>query len=459
MYSSGKYSGFRFSVAKYQGPAAVIALCILSACGGGQSQTTPAANATTDTTPLQTGAVQNTPDNQSTGLTEQNTVPPDQTTSRAVEISNPVETETTATAIDPATDSSDEVPVDISLTDSGASSGNVEVEDVDTGITPAVEAPPLINPVVERPGAPTENLTTEDRTWPAQGSVFSSDNKQLKSNGADLFSDSGNPPQRVDINRAASWPGLRYGNFLVSNNPWNSSAIGYTDWYQEISLFDTDNGYGVTFDWDLGARVDTHGSPFDTKSFPEVIYGTKSAFERSGTFQDTGLPVELSGVSEISIDYRYNYEAGQSQSPNATDTDSGFNVVVESFFHDSCDIRRAGLYTDNAVFEMMVWLKAGPFTPSGAAPQSVVTTSDGRSYNVYVSSFRYQFIAFVAQNELQDGTVRYSELVRHTQDFAADYEIYPLQDTDCMANIIMGTEIWHGSATFNLEKFQVNRNY
>lgn len=316
---------------------------------------------------------------------------------------------------------------------------------------------PSVNPIITpRESGPTTSLLTENRTPPASG-VYSSDSTTPKSNGADLFSDSG--PQRVNSERVVSWPGLRYGNFLVSNNPWNASNALYPGWYQEISLVEYDNSYAAAFNWDWGGALDTN-IPFNTKSFPEVIYGTKSAQERSGTFAETGLPVEIHGLPEITIDYQYDYEIRQSESPSATDTDSEFNVVIDSFFHSSCDIRRSGGYDDNAVFEMMVWLKAGDRKPSGDAPQDVIVTSDGRSFDVYTKvRSNPAYIAFVAQNDIQTGTIQYSELLRHTQFFAVEYGIYPLKDSDCLANISMGTEIWHGAATFSLKEFQVNRTY
>jgi len=305
---------------------------------------------------------------------------------------------------------------------------------------------------------PVENVITEDRTRPS--GFFASDMTELKSNGADLFSNDGNPPQRVSSERVISWPGLRYGDFLVSNNPWNAGAATFPLWYQDISLYQNDNGWGVQYDWDWGAEGDTEGSTFNTKSYPEVIYGTKSAGERSGDFSETGLPVEIFDQPEITIDYSYSYQGRRTDSATAGGTDAEFNVAIESFYHSSCDVQRNGLPTDNTVMETMVWLRVGDRKPSGDAPRGVVTTSDGKSYDVYTKvASNPNYIAFVAQVEQQSGSVMYTELLNHAQDFATTYGIYPLKDTDCLANILMGTEIWHGAGTFNLDEYTINRSY
>ena len=53
----------------------------------------------------------------------------------------------------------------------------------------------------------------------------------------------------------------------------------------------------------------------------------------------------------------------------------------------------------------------------------------------------------------------YSELLNDAFDNASTYGIYQLKDTDYMANIIMGAEIWHGAGTFTSNEFQVNCAY
>ena len=304
---------------------------------------------------------------------------------------------------------------------------------------------------------PDRNNPVEDRTRPASGD-FSSTTTPIKDNGANPYANEG--PQEVHIDRIVAWPGLRYGDFLLSNNPWNASAATYEDWYQDISLNPAGDRIQAVIDWDWGASADTRGSLFNTKSYPEVIYGVKSIAETSGDFATTGLPVERYDSPVWTIDYGYSVQGRRSASNSGGGTDSEYNIAIESFYHDSCDIRREGQATDNQIMEVMVWLKVGQNKPSGQQPHpDAFTTSDGRVYDVYSKDSNYNYIAYVAREEQTSGTVMYSEILDDTFDNAAKYGVYQLKDTDCLANILMGTEIWHGAGTFTLDQYQINRSY
>ena len=161
-------------------------------------------------------------------------------------------------------------------------------------------------------------ILTEDRTRPAAGE-YTSASAPIKDNGANPFANEG--PQEVNPGRVASWPGLRFGDYLLTNNPWNASAATYDDWYQTIELNPQGNDVQAVIDWDWGASADTSGSVFNTKSYPEVIYGTKSAGERSGNFQETGLPVQHFDMPTWTIDYSYWYEGRRSSSVSGGGTD------------------------------------------------------------------------------------------------------------------------------------------
>ncbi|OED39861.1 hypothetical protein AB833_13320 [Chromatiales bacterium (ex Bugula neritina AB1)] len=304
--------------------------------------------------------------------------------------------------------------------------------------------------------------TVEERIRPASG-TFQSAATPLRDNGANLFQNEG--PQTVNAGRVASWPGLRYGDFLLTNNPWNASAATYEGWYQTVSLIEGANNTATVIDWDWGASADIPegASAFDTKSYPELIYGTKSQAERSGDYATTGLPVEIYDAPEITIDYAYNFQGRRSSSATAGGTDSEFNVAIESFYHQSCDIQRTGQGTDNQVMEIMVWLHTGDNLPSGQAPVAVKTTADGKTFDVYVKTAgadpNPNYTAYVLRNETLSGTILYSELLRDAQDNAGVYGTYQLKDTDCLANILIGTEIWHGAGTFTLTDYQITRTY
>lgn len=291
--------------------------------------------------------------------------------------------------------------------------------------------------------------------------TFSSSAIGILDNGAndlDVFPNEG--PQSVNDAREINWPGLRYGDFLFTNNPWNASAATYEDWFQTISLNTGAGGKAMpVVDWDWGAASDTNGSQFNTKSYPEVIYGVKSKGETSGDFETTGLPVENYNSPVWTIDYGYSFEGRRSDSATSGGTDSEFNVAIESFYHTSCDIQRTGQETDNTIFELMVWLHHGDRLPSGEASINIFTTSDGRVFDVYAKNSNFNYVAYVARDEQTSGKVYYSEILRDAQDNAGVYGIYPLKSTDCLANILMGTEVWHGAGTFTLTDYQINRTY
>ena len=151
---------------------------------------------------------------------------------------------------------------------------------------------------------------------------------------------------------------------------------------------------------------------------------------------------------------------------------SGFNVVVESFWHDSCDIERKGEPDDNQIFEMMVWLHIGKRGPSAEGRNGSVgtfTTSDGVTYDVFTKTdafFRGEsgvrnFLAFVAQEETFSGTLPYHEFMNQA---LTNLDAYGtgwrfLQDTDCFANILLGSEVWYGAASFQWNDVTIQQVY
>ena len=301
----------------------------------------------------------------------------------------------------------------------------------------------------------------EDRTPPAQGSVITTSSAPIMSNGVDGFPDAG--PQSVDTNRPFSFPGLRYGSYLMLNNSFNDSNTRWSDWSQSIVLNDGSPVTAeVTWDWGLESQK---FQPFETLAFPELVYGTKSPDERSGTFAQTGLPVEEANRPDISINYSYSRVAGVSDAPlGANDTlaesaDSEHNVIIESFWHDSCEIVRNGGPNDNQVMEVLVWFYHGERLPSG--PLDIIGNKiiDGAEYTIYRKSSNFNFLAYVATEERQSGTLNYSAFIEDAKANAATYNVYQLTDSDCFANILFGPEEFQGAGSFTINNFEITRSY
>ena len=199
-------------------------------------------------------------------------------------------------------------------------------------------------------GGDTGVAGPEDRTRPASGTVLSSSisGSAIISNGSTGSAGAG--PVVNDKAQPNNFPRLAVGNFWWVNNAFNFNNTGYEDWTQAVELAGSEGNLAPTVTYDWGGEGDL-ANQFATASFPELIFGTKSAAERSGSFAATGLPIENSELpAQINIEYDYSYSQGVTNSPTGdTNPDfSGFNVAIESFWHESCDCL---LYTSDAADE------------------------------------------------------------------------------------------------------------
>lgn len=304
----------------------------------------------------------------------------------------------------------------------------------------------------------------EDRTPPPPGSVLVSASAPIVPNLANVL-EAG--PQSIDISDNRSFPGLRFGDFLMLNNAFSAGNTSWTDWRQSIALNDG-NPVTAEVDWDWGLESQK-GAPFETLSFPELIYGTVSPFERSGDFQATGLPVEEANRPDITITYNYSRTAGTTEAPLGPDdtqadaNDSEHNVIIESFWHESCDIIRNGGPNDNQVMEMLIWYYHGERLPSGPADFIETAMIDGFPFDVYRKASNFNFLAYVAQDvetaERMSGTIDYSAFIEHMLANDERYGVYEVLPTDCFANIILGPEVFQGAGTFTINNFEITRTY
>jgi len=162
-----------------------------------------------------------------------------------------------------------------------------------------------------------------------------------------------------------------------------------------------------------------------------------------------------------------------SRYPNGTTINGERNVAVESFFYNSVDgvcddntpVTRNG--GSNHVYEIMVWLDSGA-ERLPAAPNDYVTdiTLRGAPYGVYTKSSDPRYIAFVAKNPQTSGTIYWNDFVdwarinAHTvqQQFGANANSQKIEDSWCMANIIIGTEIFWGEGQFDLYEWTITQS-
>ena len=316
------------------------------------------------------------------------------------------------------------------------------------------------------PQTPTPDTSTGGCQAPPSGSSIVSQTSPVHSTGNSFFPDRG--AQCVVPTNQFNGPGLRFGDFLLSNNAWNGDKSTF-DWLQCISLTETNGRVNPSWTYDWGNEDDLLPGfrEWEVKSYPEIIYGFKSNEERSATCEETGLPVTFSEVPQIDIAYEYRStqtnnrvgDFGPEYNNPIPVTGGDRNIALESFLHSSCDIRRGS--DSNREFELMVWLEHGPERlPSGSPPVSVYTDSFGRTYDVYVKGASDPgYIAYVAQNKQTRGTLNWNEFFADAQRNADTYGVRRLNNNWCLANILFGTEIWWGEGSFSIDQYDITRTY
>lgn len=244
-----------------------------------------------------------------------------------------------------------------------------------------------------------------------------------------------------------AWASVAYGKYVVLNNSWNSRSINDPSWYQFINVTENENG-SITPAWGYDWRGQFDGDEIEVKAYPEVLYGPKLGTHVSGTKEETGLPEKVRNLPEFVVRYDYS-ETGNAER----------NVALESFFHDSDDIRGPCDDDDNRVYEMMIWVNNPSIRTPGQLAQTGIMI-DNQLWNVYIKpTSNKHYIAFTAQNPSTSGTLNWKRFVDWTRDWtaanSAELEIDVLDPDMYMGAIEIGTEMWWGEGTFTLNEFEV----
>jgi len=238
-------------------------------------------------------------------------------------------------------------------------------------------------------------------------------------------------------NRICSpWMEIGYGNYVLQNNVWNSSAVFSNDWSQCIELGGSQGNYIARWDYNWLDR--TQGDEFAVKSYPQVYYGRKTEYNRSGTVAETGLPVDINQVPATQVNFRYS-ETGNAER----------NVALESFLHTSCETT-----DNNKHFEMMVWVGK----PTIRTPGVLVTSAniDGRAWDVFTNpQLAWGYVAFVAQQPFNEGSLDWNAFIDWSRFQGPAFGIPPTGNNTCLGAVEIGTETFWGNGSFTLERFDV----
>jgi hypothetical protein len=273
---------------------------------------------------------------------------------------------------------------------------------------------------------------------------------------------------------------IRLGDFILATNAWNANAAGNFDWEQCIYANENGARVGWNYRWGAGGGP----SDYNVRSYPELVYGVKSQGEISAPKSVTGLPVRIDEMPDIKIDYSLaGSEYGPARAvsvstnprfPNGTLIQGERNIAVESFLHPSdgsgnCgeNVVQRGSGSSNHTYEVMVWIDSGAERlPSGPGDFVTTITLGGQAYDVYTKSSDRKYVAFVARNPQTSGVLDWSGFInwarqyahRVQQEFGARVNSDQIQDDWCLANILIGTEIWWGDGDLNIYEWQINQN-
>lgn len=379
-----------------------------------------------------------------------------------------------------------------STSDSSTSSETENTDtntDTNTDVTGSATSDGGQNPDVAASGTSDngESITQDDDT-PAQevdGGSFATDTgdgntirvSSLASDTSEVMCTSSSDPD--------DYSNIYIGDFILHNNAWRAfrAAGDY-----EQCIYTNRNGALVGWNYDWGPGIaGINGNPrpsgdYYVRSYPELIYGIKDEFRISGSQSETGLPVRISEMPTFQIDYSYDAPqygeprvvdaSNNSRFPNGTTISGERNVAVESFFYQpnaegqcTADIVQRDPVSNHA-YEVMIWLDAGAERlPAGPDDYVADVTIRDQEYKVYTKDSDNRYIAFVAQNPQTTGTIYMNDFVgwasanahQVTTRFGANSDSVQVQDYWCMANVLVGTEIFWGAGAMDIMEWTITQ--
>jgi len=341
--------------------------------------------------------------------------------------------------------------------------------------------------VIQAP-VPTTPAPTEEGPRNTDAGSFTSDNADGSVIRRSTLASSGSQNICTSVASRNDFGDTRIGDFILHNNAWRPWRV-FPDYNWEQCVYTNTNGAvaGWNYDWGPG-RTGINGNPnasgdFYVRSYPELIYGVKDEFRTSAPKSVTGFPVALGEMPNIRIDYSYDgpqygdartvNASNNPRFPNGTTIQGERNVAIESFLYEpdasgQCSegiVSRSG--GSNHVYEVMVWLDAGAERlPAGPSDYVADLNIRGADYKVYTKGSDPRYIAFVAQNPQTTGTIYWNDFTDWARDnahvvrqrFGARSNSVQIQDRWCVANIIVGTEIFWGAGNIDIYDWTITQS-
>src|SRR5579871_5280668 len=230
------------------------------------------------------------------------------------------------------------------------------------------------------------------------------------------------------------------GPWTVAEDIWNPQSLVFgTDYTQSIGYDSSFPNQALAMDWSfpLPSRYLT------VHSYPSLMYGTSPWSGPEGDSLETALPVELSHINSLYLNY--NVSIGGDV--------SGYDVAFDIWLTNSPD---GG--ADSLTNEIMVWVHRGGFSPAGqyVAPYSSAYFAGGIYYqpnmgdNSGANPESWKYTAIVANSDNLAGQIDFANIL---QTLEANGEV---SNTAYLRDIELGAEVAAGAGTLTINNMTVN---
>jgi len=239
------------------------------------------------------------------------------------------------------------------------------------------------------------------------------------------------PPQPAAGYVGQSGPGaVQISNgWYALNNVWNAGTLAYGSDYTITSLVNTaDLTSGTTFYWSFPVVTDFTQA---IRAYPELIFGPAplAGGEKPTDIPGT-LPVQLSTITDASIDYDVSFDGNT----------SGFNVTYDIWLTDKPNGGPSSITN-----EVMIWIHKGDVKPYG---DLVGTYSDGNNTaNIYHSG---TYTAVVFDQDSTSGTIDLDGL------FDVLVGLGIVSRDEYIGSIELGSEVVSGSGSLSIHNLDIN---